>query len=297
MMIINSKGINRLKRIIAVIITLCIFVFNGCSQLNHGRELQDKNEVQTERQDSSKLDEISVDVKNNTYTYDECGPEPRSTTMYILIDYYELEGECLSSPFLEDREDFFSTINEDYDKRKVQFEEYIKSDLYKEKDVVEGMNSEKHICKEYIERNDKLLYSSIVSISETYGGNWMGGYRSFNYDFQKQENIDLSDVVIDYTVFKKTVIEELNSNPPEIQYVEDYSYYEYLLYNAYYGQDDYEEQVAWTLDKNGLTLYFGTSQIGCEYIYTIPYTSENINPYYMLLSDEEYDSEFYYDNN
>lgn len=255
-------------------------------------EYEDSQRTST-LQDSSSIEPLSIKTDKTSDSYSKKGSEPRETWMDLSLDYYSLSGD-VSEEFLTRRKEYFDAISTEYDELKKRFEDYIVSDEYKDLDSVSGMNNNTHSTTEYLERNDKLLYSSIVVSSGSYGGDWYCSYNTFNYDVQKQKEIMLSDVVTDLTAFKLAIIKAINENPPSIGYTSDFSEYAYILDDTYYNKEDTESgTVNWTLDSEGLTIYFSAYQISndpCKY--TIPYSSEVINEYYILLEGNSYQSEY-----
>jgi len=242
------------------------------------------------------FDNASITATPISQSFDQIGPEPRCTELSLSLEYYNLSGDSLSKDFLAKRNAFFSDLQVFQNKKQKTYENFLKSDLYYDLTSACAENNEIHHTKEYIERIDSLVFSSLVVSAGSFGGDGYNSYTTFNYNLQNSSEILLSDVVSDYDTFAEIVINAINADPPSINYTDDFWYYEYLLINTFNNNLDSSDskKVSWSLNKNGLTLYFSKYQIGSAYILTIPYESSCINSEYWPIEGEEFDSE--YDN-
>lgn len=264
---------------------LCVLA-SGCASTSNTDNINEP--------DRSNLKDNTITATRESASYHNKGPEPRNTSLSLDLDYYKLSGDCLSDEFLTSRDLFFSDIEDFHEKKINEFEKYITSDVYNDLDSVIALSNEFHETTEYIERNDKLVFSSIVCKNGCYGGEVYSEFYCFNYDVQNEIPLKLSDVVSNYELFASTLITALDTYPPSLKYLKDSSHYEYLFYNTYWEVPDVRQldRVDWVLDENGLTIYISQYQVGSACHYTIPYGSECLNPFYNLLEDEIYSSEF-----
>ncbi|MBQ4527571.1 MAG: DUF3298 domain-containing protein [Clostridia bacterium] len=112
----------------------------------------------------------------------------------------------------------------------------------------ESINAVKSIVKPYIRRADSLV-TSILCTEYSYLGGYHGDfcYYGNNYNTKTGEIISLSEVVNDYEKFAQAVFEKLSLywegiEPDNAQSIEK------ILRE--------EEAITWTLDYNGITVYF-----------------------------------------
>ncbi|SHI99981.1 hypothetical protein [Pseudobutyrivibrio xylanivorans] len=245
-----------------------------------------------ERQSSSDLKELSIKTELIDNNYNKTGPAPRDSYADLLLEYYKLSGD-VSSDFLKERDEFFEEISMFQLEKKQSFEDFLQSDYYDDLDSAIGWNNEMHHTKEYIERNDMIIFSSLVVSNGSYGGSGYCDFYAFNYDIQNKIELTLNDVVDDYDSLRSIVIEKVITDPPSIFYSDNPDYIGSFIDNAFYSKDvPISDKVAWTMDENGLTIYYSKSQIGDVYRCTIPYSDNCITPSFRLVKGVDYNSEY-----
>ncbi|MBQ1435497.1 MAG: DUF3298 domain-containing protein [Clostridia bacterium] len=265
-----------MKKAISVIMLAAFIVFALCS-CSGGKSDADAAQKPAEPVQTSELLHVTLEQFSFVEWNDEYG-RVLSTCEYCvpaLTDdsaaaYPEL-SEALSALSEENKADMKSAYDES---------------IVLAADNVENMGEYFEKCEISQHITVRRADSAVLSLlyeheSFTGGAHGMYGLTGRNFDAQSGRELKLSDVVADMSMLPSIAGEQLE------KYCGDTEFYEDLDLEAYF--EEYGEYIGWTLDYNGVTLYFNPYEIA-PYAYGVQAVPIPFADYPDLFSDEYADA-------
>ncbi len=241
---------NKLKRIVCVLLSLCIIIgFASCKRDNPDENVTDTPST-TQTSDENTKDEIKVLSLNKEYIshyewyedtstmlvrseYSDVTLDKSMEKQYPLLAQKLLETSAMRKRTMEDEKDnHISFATEEFEKDSEAFSTYVST-----LDV-------------QVRRADGIA----VSILEYYSAKDSRSFNGINYDTESGKELGLADVFTDVSKISATVEKEIMRRIGEDEPFGDTDVIEYF-------KNTPEDSITWTLDYNGVTFYFNAGDI------------------------------------
>ena len=243
-------NMDRLKRILCVLLSLCIIIgFASCKKDNPDENVTD-NPSTTQASNEDTKDEIKALSLNKEYISHYEWYEDTST-MLVRSEYSDV---TLDKSMEKQYPLLAKTLSETSAMRKRTMED--------EKDnyiafATEDLKKDSESFTTYVSTLDvqvRRADSIAASILEDYYANGRRGFNGINYDTESGKELGLADVFIDTSKISATVEKEIMSRIGEDEPAGDTAVIEYF-------KNTPEDSITWTLDYNGVTFYFNSGDI------------------------------------
>ncbi len=241
---------NKLKRIVCVLLSLCIIIgFASCKRDNPDENVTDTPST-AQTSDENTKDEIKVLSLNKEYIshyewyedtstmlvrseYSDVTLDKSMEKQYPLLAQKLLETSAMRKRTMEDEKDnHISFATEEFEKDSEAFSTYVST-----LDV-------------QVRRADGIA----VSILEDYSTKDSRSFNGINYDTESGKELGLADVFTDVSKISATVEKEIMHRIDEDEPFGDTAVSEYF-------KNTPEDSITWTLDYNGVTFYFNAGDI------------------------------------
>ncbi len=241
---------NKLKRIVCVLLSLCIIIgFASCKKDNPDENVTDTPST-TQTSDENTKDEIKVLSLNKEYIshyewyedtstmlvrseYSDVTLDKSMEKQYPLLAQKLLETSAMRKRTMEDEKDnHISFATEEFEKGSESFS----------------------TCVSTLDVQVRRADSIAVSILEDYSTKDSRSFNGINYDTESGKELGLADVFTDVSKISETVEKEIMSRIGEDEPFGDTAVIEYF-------KNTPEDSVTWTLDYNGVTFYFNPGDI------------------------------------
>lgn len=237
---------NKIKRIICILLTLCFTVaFTSC-----GYETPQENTTTTQNSENVAKEEITVLSLNKDYVshYEWYEDYPK---MLVRSEYSSV---TLDKSLEKKYSALAETLSETSVMRKRTMEDEkdnLLADATKEfMNDGEAFSTHVSTLDVHVRRADSIA----VSILEDYNSDYGRAMSGLNYDTESGNIIALSDVVTDISKIPGIVEKEVTSRMWQGEFNEETSIPDYF-------ENTPEEDINWVLDYNGVTFYFNPGAI------------------------------------
>ena len=236
---------NKLKRIICILLTLCFTVaLTSCGEKTPQEVTPSET---TENVENKKISVLSLDkeyIFDCRWSWDDSAILVRSNYTDVTLDKsmekdYPLLTKVLSETSVmrkrameEEKDNLISVAIEEFANNSVDFSTYLSA-----LDV-------------QVRRADSVA----VSILEDYGTEGSRSFNGINYDTESGKELGLADIFIDTSKISATVEKEVMSRIGEDEPFGDTAVGEYF-------KNTPDDSITWTLDYNGVTFYFNPGDI------------------------------------
>ncbi len=236
---------NKLKRIICILLTLCFTVALTSCGKKPPQEVTPSET--TENVENKKTSVLSLDkeyIFDCQWSWDDSAILVRSDYTDVTLDKslekdYPLLTKVLSETSVmrkrameEEKDNLISVAIEEFANNSVDFSTYVSA-----LDV-------------QVRRADSVA----VSILEDYGTEGSRSFNGINYDTESGKELGLEDIFIDTSKISATVEKEFMSRIGEDEPFGDTAVGEYF-------KNTPDDSITWTLDYNGVTFYFNPGDI------------------------------------
>lgn len=272
---------DKLKRILCVLLSLCVIIgFASCEKDNPDENVTD-NSSTTQTSNENTKDEIKVLSLNKEYIshyewyedtstmlvrseYSDVTLDKSMEKQYPLLAKTLFETSAMRKRAMEDEKDnYIAFATEEFKKDGASFSTYIST-----LDV-------------QVRRADSIA----VSILEDYGTEDSRSFNGINYDTESGKELGLADVFTGTSKIPTVVEKEIMSRIGEDEPFGDTAVIEYF-------KNTPEDSITWTLDYDGVTFYFNPGDIaptnyGVQ-VATVTFAeySDLFNKKYTIVPDE-----------
>ncbi len=242
---------NKLKRIVCILLTLCFTVaLTSCGEKPPQEVTPSGTTENAENTENTENKEISVLSLNKEYIshYERYKD---TSTMLVRSEYTDVtldETMEKTYPLLA------KTLAETSVMRKRTMEEEKDNLIATATDEFENNNEAFSTYVSTLDVQVRRADSVAVSILEDYGTEGSRSFNGLNYETESGKELGLADVFIDTSEISATVEKEIMSRIGEDEPAGDTAVVEYFKNTS-------EDSITWTLDYNGVTFYFNPGDI------------------------------------
>ncbi len=263
------------KRLFAIIISLLVLSLCGCAAtpspadddkaVEDSRDSKDKPSGKKNKKGKKKDKSAEKESGDINYSYTNHPIEVRSVDdLLVEANYYTIELDEEVRDLYPDLFDNIDSLNEKYKDEMISYVKGCEDEVIEMKKEGMPTNYAENRYFTPVRSDDKVFSYVLETYSFLGGAHGVTNYITYNFDPENGKNISLNDVITEPDALPAVIVEDLlYQNEDLVEYFKQCpSDKENLLENIKKELQDNSEGFSWTLDYDGIIVYFEDYAMG-----------------------------------